>query len=95
MHLIWSYILEPLFPPKGVVRVVIRESENAYTTQSKKNQSPQAKSIDERRLLSMKNLAGITVPVKCFGFPASNPIFINDQNEPAEELQGGEVNKFV
>ncbi|KAI9009927.1 hypothetical protein CLU79DRAFT_686200, partial [Phycomyces nitens] len=34
-----------LFPPKGIVYVVTGESENAYSTESKKEQYPQTKSI--------------------------------------------------
>ncbi|CEP14467.1 hypothetical protein [Parasitella parasitica] len=45
LRLIWSYILELLFPPKGIVHVVTGESENAYSTESKKEQYPQAKSV--------------------------------------------------
>lgn len=45
MRLIWSYILELFFPPKGIVHVVTGESENAYSTESKKEQYPQAKSV--------------------------------------------------
>ncbi|KAI8367220.1 hypothetical protein EDC96DRAFT_574724 [Choanephora cucurbitarum] len=45
MRLMWSYLLELLFPPKGIVRVVTGESENAYSTESKKEQYPLAKSV--------------------------------------------------
>ncbi|KAG2205539.1 hypothetical protein INT47_005914 [Mucor saturninus] len=45
LRLIWSYILEQLFRPKGIIRVVTGESENAYSTEIKKEQYPEAKSL--------------------------------------------------
>ncbi|CAO3694884.1 hypothetical protein G6F70_003807 [Rhizopus microsporus] len=49
-RLIWSYILELLFPPEGIAHVVTGESENAYSTESKKEQYPQAKSVHGFRI---------------------------------------------
>ncbi|KAI7875716.1 uncharacterized protein EV154DRAFT_396919, partial [Mucor mucedo] len=34
-----------LFPPKGIVHVVAGESDNAYSTESKKKKYPEAKSV--------------------------------------------------
>lgn len=45
LRLIWSYILEQLFPTKGIVHVSTGEGENAYSTESKKEQYPKAKSV--------------------------------------------------
>lgn len=45
LRLIWSYILEQLFPPKGIVHVITGESENTYSTEIKKEQYPEARSV--------------------------------------------------
>ncbi|KAG0746443.1 hypothetical protein G6F57_007471 [Rhizopus arrhizus] len=45
LRLIWSYILEQLFPTKGIVHVSTGEGENAYSTESKKEQYPKANSL--------------------------------------------------
>ncbi|KAI8338843.1 hypothetical protein BD560DRAFT_459591 [Blakeslea trispora] len=50
MRLIWSYLFELLFPPKGIVHVVTGESENAHSTESKREQYPQAKSTHGFRI---------------------------------------------
>lgn len=45
LRLIWSSIFEQLFLPNGIVYVITGEGENAYSTESKKEQYPQAKSV--------------------------------------------------
>lgn len=45
LRLIWSYIFELLFPPEGDVHVITGESEDTHSTESKREQHPESKSV--------------------------------------------------